>query len=347
MNEDKLLSLARVDGILLFSSENTRDVNFDYFSSFRKPTYSFFLAERKRKVLITSSIDYERALKEASSDVVKLKDYDYKIKKVLKENFNGKSLGVVASSLPLSLAKTLRGYKLVDVSKIASEIRAVKSKKEIKLIKKSCSIANKGIKYVEENLSLDESEAGFVKELEDYLKRFDIDGFAFETIFASGKRSAFIHPYPARSKRKISSGLGLIDFGVVYKGYCSDVTVPFSFGKLNKKQEEIKEAVLEVYEECKKELKVNVKAGEIFAKANELLGKRGFELKHGLGHGIGLEVHDSPSLSFNSEDVVKRNMVLTLEPGVYEMDVGGCRLENDFLIAGRAKKLTRAKFLEF
>jgi Xaa-Pro aminopeptidase len=346
MNEDKLLSLARVDGILLFSSENSRDVNFDYFSGFRKPTYSFFLAGKK-KMLITSSIDYERALKETSLDVLKLKDYDYKLRKVLKENFKGKTLGIIASSLPLSVAKTLRGYRLVDVSKIASDIRAVKSKKEIKLIKKSCSIANKGIRYVENNLSLSKSESGFVKELEDYLKKFGIDGFAFDAIFASGKRSAFIHPYPARSKKKISKGLGLIDFGVVYKGYCSDVTVPFSFGKISAKQEEMKEAVLEAYEKCKQELKINAKAGEVFAKAESLLSKRGFELKHGLGHGLGLEVHDPPSLSFNSEDVIKRNMVITLEPGVYELNVGGCRLENDFLIASKARRLTRARFLEF
>ncbi|MCS7135067.1 MAG: Xaa-Pro peptidase family protein [Candidatus Aenigmarchaeota archaeon] len=346
MNESKLLKAAKVDGVLLFSSENCRDVNFDYFSNFRKPTYSFYFFGKK-KMLITSSIDYDRALNETDIDIFKLKDYNYKLKKIIKENFKGKKIGIIADKLPLSISKHLRGYKLVDISAIASKIRAVKNKKEINLIKKSCSIANKGIKFIKNNLSQNQSEKEFAKELHEYLKKFNIDGFAFKTIIASGKNSAFIHPYPTESRKKISKGLGLIDFGVVYKGYCSDVTVPFSFGKLNLKQETIVSAVLECYDFCKDLLKENVKAGEIFDKAEKFLANKGFELKHGLGHGIGLEVHDAPSISFKSIDILKSNMVLTLEPGVYEIGVGGFRIENDFVIKNKPKILTKSRYMAF
>ncbi|MBU5688137.1 MAG: Xaa-Pro peptidase family protein [Candidatus Aenigmarchaeota archaeon] len=346
MNELKLLKATKVDGILLFSSENCRDVNFDYFSDFRKPTYSFYLFSKK-PILITSSIDYERALKETNKEVIRLKDYNYNLRKILKQFFKGKKIGVISSKLPLSLAKSLRGYKLVDISEDASKIRAIKNKKEIKLIKTSCKIANKGIDFIRKNLSLDKKEKDFVEELHEYLKRFDIEGFSFDTIFSSGKRSAFIHPYPSISKNKISKGLGLIDFGVIYKGYCSDVTVPFSFGKLNERQQRIVQTVLECYDFCKIEIRENLKAEKIFIDAENFIKSRGFEFKHGLGHGLGLEVHDSPSLSLGSRDILKKNMVITVEPGIYEVDIGGFRLENDFIIHNKAKVLTKSRYLEF
>ncbi|MEM5777403.1 MAG: Xaa-Pro peptidase family protein [Candidatus Aenigmatarchaeota archaeon] len=347
MNESKLLKLTKVDGILLFSSDSCRDVNFDYFSDFRKPTYSFYLFGKK-SILITSSIDYERALNETNKDVIRLKDYKYNLRKILKEFFRGKKIGIVANKLPISIAKSLRGYKLIDISDNANKIRAIKSKKEINLIKKSCEIANKGIDFIKKNLNQNETEKEFIENLHNYLKKFNIEGFAFETIMASGKRSAFIHPYPCLSKTKISKGLGLIDFGVIYKGYCSDVTVPFSFGKLNTKQEKIVEAVIDCYNFCRNILKENIRAKEIFKEAEKFLKFRGFELKHGLGHGIGLEVHDSPSLSFESEDVLRKNMVITLEPGVYEVDLGGLRIENDFVIKGKNPRiLTKSKYLDF
>ncbi|MEM4368090.1 MAG: Xaa-Pro peptidase family protein [Candidatus Aenigmatarchaeota archaeon] len=346
MNELKLLKTTKVDGILLFSSENCRDVNFDYFSDFRKPTYSFYLFSKK-PILITSSIDHERALKETNKEVIRLKDYNYNLRKILKQFFKGKKIGVISSRLPLSLTKSLRGYKLVDISEDASKIRAIKNKKEIKLIKKSCRIANKGIKFIKRELSLDQREKDFVESFHEYLKKFDIEGFAFDTIFSTGKRSAFIHPYPSIGKNKINKGLGLIDFGVIYKGYCSDVTIPFSIGKLNQKQERIVQTVLECYELCKNKLRKNLKAEEVFFDAENFLKSKGFELKHGLGHGVGLEVHDSPSLSFGSKDILKKNMVLTVEPGIYEINVGGFRLENDFLIDNKVKILTKSIYLEF
>jgi len=355
MNEDKLLSMAKIDGFLLFSSENLRDVNFDYFSGFRKPTYSFFLASKK-KMLITSSIDYDRALNESNLNVIRFKDYDYKLKRILRENFKGKKLGIIASSLPLSIVKTLRGYKLVDVSEIASEIRAVKNKKEIKLIKKACKITNKGIKYFENNLSINLTEKQLAVLLEDYLKKKGAESLSFPTVLTSGKRSALIHPYPECSNRKISKGLGLIDFGVGYKGYCSDVTIPFIIGKLTDRQKKIVNAVKTAYENSIETLKEGKCAHEVYEAAEKIINNNGFELKHSVGHGLGLEVHDFPSLSPKPKNKaemkkwkpikLKTGMVVTLEPGVYEQNEGGCRLENDILIAKKPVVLTKSKFLE-
>ncbi|MFH8080907.1 MAG: Xaa-Pro peptidase family protein [Candidatus Aenigmatarchaeota archaeon] len=346
MNEWKLLEESGVSAALLFSSDDVRDVNFDYFSGFKKPTYSFYLISKKN-LLITSSIDYERALKETEKDVIKLKDYGYSLKKVLKKFYRGKVLGVIASKFPLSLAKSLRGYKLVDIGNKAKNIRAIKNKHELKLIKKSCHVANKGIDFIRKKLSQEKTEAEFARELQEYLKRFDIEGFSFNTIVSSGKRSAFIHPYPTASNKKISNGLGLIDFGVVYKGYCSDVTIPFSFGKLSQAQQKIIESVLECYDVCKDAAKEGVIADQLFKIAESFLSQKGFELKHGIGHGIGLEVHDPPSLSFKSDDVLQKNMVITLEPGIYEINQGGFRIENDFVVGKKLKPLTKSKYLEF
>ena len=172
---------------------------------------------------------------------------------------------------------------------------------------------------------------------------------AFPTIVTSGKRSAYIHPYPSFSNQKIQDGLGLVDFGVRYKGYCSDVTVPFTLGKISSKQKKIVQTVKEAYEKAIETLKISVPTWKVHESVESLIKKNGFKFKHSLGHGLGLELHDVPSLSPKpkSKEVLKEwkevklkeNMVFTIEPGVYEPKIGGCRLENDVLMTKKIPKV--------
>ncbi|MCX8178718.1 MAG: Xaa-Pro peptidase family protein [Candidatus Aenigmarchaeota archaeon] len=343
----KKLKQSKLDAAIFFSSENSKDVNFDYFSDFKNPTFSF-LVVCKKSFIAASSIDYERALEESSLDVIKLKDYKYNLKKIIKEKTKAKKIGILFSSIPYSIAKSLRGYKLVSISEQVQSIRAIKSKKEISYIKRACEIANKCIKHIEKEFSNFTNEKEIFFEIKNVIEKKKGDGFSFDPIIASGNRSAIIHPYPSFSNKKISKGLGLIDFGVKYKGYCSDVTLPFSVGSLNKKQKVIVEAVLDAYGTCKDMLKDGQSVSEVFKVAEKTINKHGFEFKHAAGHGIGLEVHDPPSLSIAMKsERLKKYMTVTLEPGVYETDIGGCRLENDFLISKKPVVLTKSEFKEF
>ncbi|MEM0473132.1 MAG: Xaa-Pro peptidase family protein [Candidatus Aenigmatarchaeota archaeon] len=343
----KKLKKSRLDAAIFFSSENNKDVNFDYFSDFKNPTYSF-LVVCKKSFIATSSIDYERATKESKLDVVKLKEYKYNFRKLIKEKTKAKKIGVLFSSIPYSIVRSLRGHKLEDISEQVHSIRAIKTKDEIKCIKRACEIANKCIKHLEREFPKFKNEKEIFYEIKSVIEKQKGDGFSFDPIIATGSRSSFIHPYPSFSNKKISKGLGLIDFGVKYKSYCSDVTMPFSVGNLNKKQKKIVEAVLDAYCKCKDMMKEGELVSKIFETAEATINKHGFEFKHAAGHGIGLEVHDPPSISMTLKKLkMEKNMVVTLEPGVYENGAGGCRLENDFLIGKKSIALTNSEFKEF
>ncbi len=229
-------------------------------------------------------------------------------------------------------------------------------KKEIERIKKSCRIANKGIKIIKKNLSRKITEKELALILEQELMRKGADELAFPTILTSGKRSAFIHPYPSVSDKKIQKGLGLVDFGVRYKGYCSDITVPFVIGKISEREEKIIQTVEEAHEKAIETLKIGMSTWKVHETIEEMIEENGFEFKHSLGHGLGLELHDLPSLSpkpESEEDLkdweevkLKENMVFTIEPGIYVPGIGGCRLENDVLMTKTSKILTKSKSIK-
>lgn len=361
MNVNKLLvqlQKKKINAALFFSSESIKDINLEYFSGFKEPTFSFLLLTKDNSTLITSSIDYERALNEAKVDeVVNLKSYNYRLSKIIKERLKKNNIGIIQNLFPNGYLKKLRGFRFSDISDIVYTIRSIKEKKEITLIKKACKITNKGIKYFEKNLSTKLTEKQLSLILEEYLKAKHIDGMAFQTILTSGKRSAFIHPYPSVSNERIPAGIGLIDFGVKYKGYCSDVTVPFSIGKLTEAQKKIVTAVKDTYYSLINYVKEGIYANKVYEVAESRIKKNGFELKHSIGHGLGLEVHDFPSLSPKPSvrsdlkkwkpTILKSRMIVTIEPGVYEINIGGCRLENDFLITkSKPLILTKARMIE-
>lgn len=185
---------------------------------------------------------------------------------------------------------------------------------------------------------------------------------SFQTLVACGKRSAKIHPKP-HATDKIIEGIGFVDFGARYRGYCSDVTVPFVKGKVSNREMKIVRTTLEAYDLAIKSLKVGVYWWHAFDKVNSFLRKNNFSLQHSLGHGIGKKVHMLPYIGRPSKKRLKKRkvkrrwerlkkmkfqegMIFTIEPAVYVKGLCGCRLENDVLLTKkRPKILTHAKLI--
>lgn len=337
----------KIDTALFLCSEPIHDVNIEYFTGFQQTRYHSFscLLIDQKTTLILSPLEYDRGIKEAEADkIINLKDYDHSLTKVLIEKLaSTNTVGIIERMFPHRLSRKFPIIKFEDIADIISGIRSVKEPKEISRIKKACNIANKGVKFIEKNISTKIREKELVLALEQELIRKGADEIAFPTILTSGKRSAYIHPYPPFTDEKIQKGLGLIDFGVRYKGYCSDVTVPFAIGKLSDKQKRMVEAVEETYQRSIGSLEIGIPTWVIHDVGEKTIEKNGFEFKHSLGHGLGLELHDLPNLSSKPKDEeklkewreikLKENMIFTVEPGVYLPNVGGCRLENDVLMA--------------
>jgi len=351
-----------LDASIFLCSSPIHDSNIQYFTGFQQTrfyAFSCLIISQDKSSLITSQLEYDRAVRLAKVDeIINLKDYDNSLTKVFEQKLkDAKNIGIIERIFPYKLGKKLQGKKLQDISQITENLRMIKTKKEIKLIKKSCEIANHGIKIIQENLSTKITEKQLALILQQELIRKGADELVFSTIVISGKRSAYIHPEPSYTDKKIQKGLGLVDFGARYQCYCSDVTVPFSLGRLNEKQKKIFQVTQESYEKSVDVLEIGIPTWEVYEVANKILEKDNFEFKHSLGHGLGLDVHDSPNLSpkpktqedlKNWEEVkLQEGMIFTIEPGVYVPEVGGCRLENDVLMTKRGPKvLTKSKFIE-
>lgn len=227
----------------------------------------------------------------------------------------------------------------------------IKTKKEIELLKKSAKIADSCIQIIQDSIKEDISEKELARRIRKQMRKNNASE-SFKTLVACGKRAAMIHPKPFASNKKIK-GLCYVDYGAKYKGYCSDVTVPFIKGKISKREERIVKTTLNAYRLAIKSIRLNGYAWRIFEKIYGFIKKNGFELKHGLGHGLGKRVHEYPAMIMPIKKKIKHkrrwekikkmrfqeNMVFTIEPGIYVKGLAGCRIENDVLMTKRGPKL--------
>jgi Xaa-Pro aminopeptidase len=236
----------------------------------------------------------------------------------------------------------------------------IKTRKEIQLLKKSAAITNSCLPLIKNLLKKNVTEREIAREIRKKIYSQNAR-LAFQTLVACGKRSARIHPKPW-STNKIISGIGYVDFGSSYRGYKTDVTVPFIKGEVSKRETKIVKAVLKAYDLATRSIKIGMPCWMLHDKVDKFLKKRGFRMDHSLGHGLGLNIHEFPIIGKPRKRLSKKKMlkweklkkivfqkgtVFTIEPGVYVRGIGGCRLENDILLTKAGPKiLTRAELIE-
>ena len=175
------------------------------------------------------------------------------------------------------------------------------------------------------------------------------DRTGFDTLAAGPSRSFAIHAFPNYTAAEWpGKGLSILDFGVVYKGYTSDTTITIAKGKLSEAQEKQLSLVQKAYDECLKLYTKEHSVQEAAKKADSVFATAKKKMPHTLGHGIGLEIHEFPRVSTKTspELLFAPGMIITLEPGLYDEETGGCRLENDILITETGNEvLTKAKII--
>lgn len=211
--------------------------------------------------------------------------------------------------------------------------RSIKTKEEISKIEKACHLGDLAFEYIIERLKPGVSEKEIAFELEFFVKKNGAD-LSFPSIVAFGKNSSVPHHHTSDKRLTIYDKLILLDFGVKFDNYCSDMTRTVFLGKPNDKQKRIYNIVLEAQQKVVAAIAAGeLKTARLFELANEYIKSKGFpSIPHSLGHGIGLEVHEHPSLSPKSKDILKKGMVFSIEPGVYIPDFGGVRIEDLFVL---------------
>jgi len=213
---------------------------------------------------------------------------------------------------------------------VLENMRAKKDDYEVSCIKEAVRKALKGLERAQEVLREGMKETQLVAEIEKALWEEDIEGLAFDTIVASGPRSSYPHAKPT-AKRIERGDSVVIDVGVRVQGYCSDITRTFIVGG-NQEAERALERVIYVQNSVALDVKNGVRASDLNVKARKLSEELHEYFIHGLGHGLGLSVHEKPAISSLSEDILESGNVITLEPGVYVKGRFGVRHEDVFLV---------------
>lgn len=245
-----------------------------------------------------------------------------------------------------ALAKNLRGCaRPTAQGGIVWKLRKVKDERELQLMRKAGKITSVGMQAACQTLKPGVTEIEVAAEIEYAMRKEGGWGTAFETIVASGIRSAY--PHGGCANRKIGKGdLVVVDIGAVYEHYCSDMTRTMVAGKPSEKQERMYEAVKTAQERAYQAMKAKAKGKDVDQMARKTIQDAGYApYDHGLGHGVGLEVHEPPYLGATSKDTLVVGNVVTNEPGIYIPNFGGIRIEDTVLVQeGKSEKLTKGPY---
>lgn len=238
----------------------------------------------------------------------------------------------VESTMTLTQHEEITGKldaTLVSTKRLVEDARRTKDAKEIELIRAAVALADQTFEWILDRLTPGMTERDVALDIEVHMRREGADAVAFPPIVGSGPLSAHIHHTP--SDRTFEKGdLLLLDYGCTREGYCSDLTRTVVLGPATDEQQSQYSLVLEAQAGALAAIQAGVAAKTVDAAARDVIqaAARGDAFGHGLGHGVGLDIHEAPTMNRISEDVLQVNDVVTVEPGVYLPGVGGVRIED-------------------
>lgn len=220
-----------------------------------------------------------------------------------------------------------------NLGQTVTKLRAVKTEVEIENIRRAEAIGDVAFSSILGKLCAGMTEKEVAAWLEFYMKKEGADGLSFDTIAASGVHSAMPHAVPTDKALQEGDFLTM-DFGCLYRGYCSDMTRTVVIGRASEKQKLVYNTVLRAQEEALRNIRPGMSGKEIDAMARNVIKKAGYgkNFGHSLGHSVGLEIHEKPCFSPNEEEIIRPGMVITVEPGIYIENFGGVRIEDVVVI---------------
>lgn len=317
-----------LDAILVSSYENRR-----YLSGFTGSS-GYLLISRELNLLITDLRYVEQAGYESPGYeiVTHAKDPFATIGEIMRKQ-NLKRVAFESMHLTYDqfqqLSKHSDSTKWVPLKGDFLEFRAIKDEEEIKYITKAIDIAERSLADLCKLIKPGMSELEIAIELEYRMKRYGSEGPSFPTIVASGQRSSLPHAKPTSQKIAVNDMI-TIDFGAIWNGYMCDITRTVLVGEPEWRMQEILNLVLSALEAALSGVKPGVTCAELDRLARDIFVDAGLEeytLK-GLGHGVGLQIHEYPRVVINQETVLEEGMIFTVEPGVYIPHYGGVRIED-------------------
>jgi Xaa-Pro aminopeptidase len=331
----RTLKSDQVDGLLVVAETNVR-----YLTGFTGDS-SALLLTRDRVLMVSDGRYVTQLEQECGALEVHIRPIGQPLVQGVAEvagKLGLKRLGFEAAFLSaadyLSLRESLEGAELRAVTDRVEALRAVKDKEEIAAIRAAIGSAERAFAMLCAGLRREESEKDVADALEAYLRRCGATAASFPPIVAAGVHSALPHARPRSDAAIGAADFVLVDWGAAGRPYKSDLTRVVVTGKVTPKFERIYRTVLAAQQRGIAAIRPGATGRDVDAEARSVIEEAGFGrfFRHGLGHGLGMDIHEAPRLSRNSDARLEPGMVVTVEPGIYLPDWGGIRIEDDVLV---------------
>lgn len=303
--------------------------NIFYYSGFTSED-GYLLISHDKLILITDSRYTIQAKKQAPEfEIVDIKNGWENIFRMIDAGLIGYEENHVTVKEYRNFRLKTGSKELIEMQKLINAPRRVKDNTEIEKIAEAERIGDEAFSYVLDRIKTGRTERDIALDIEFFMKKQGATALSFDTISASGVRSAM--PHGTATDKPLEKGDFLtLDFGCVYEGYCSDMTRTVVIGHADERQREIYNIVLKAQQSALDALGAGKRCDEIDAVARNIIQNAGCgdNFGHGLGHSVGIEIHENPSLSPKCTDIIETGNVLTVEPGIYIEGFGGVRIED-------------------
>lgn len=310
----------------------TKDENKFYFTNFSSSNFYVILTETEN-YLLTDFRYIELASGLEPIFCVKILTGAYSIFDFIKEKISGTQFGIEESMTNIGeyrkLKEIFREDQIIDIEAEINSLRVIKDAYEKSCIMEAARIGDQAFTHILNFIKPGLTEIEIALELEFYMRKNGAEATSFDTICASGERSSMPHAVP--SQRKIKNGDFItLDFGCKVNGYCSDMTRTVALGSVTQEQKDVYDLVYKAQTACVKQLRAGMKCKDLDKIARDIFAEKGYkeEFGHGLGHGVGLEIHEAPTANSRSEEIFEENMLITIEPGIYLAKKFGIRIED-------------------
>src|SRR5665647_1116541 len=318
------------DAILIEKKENYR-----YMSGFTG-TFAYLIISNEDSFILTDSRYTEQAAEQAP---------DYELVNFIGSNVietilikkNIKKLAIEGDTVTVTKYKDYQKIEtlneIIISSGIVEALRKIKDDEEISLIKKAVMLADEGFKHILKYIRPGITEKDIEMELEYYMRKSGASGASFDIIVATGTRTSMPHAIAGDTLVKNGDAV-MIDFGCIFDGYCSDITRTVFVGKPDKEMKRIYDTVMRVQKAGIEDAVEGKYAADVHMTVSDMIDQAGYKgsFGHGLGHGVGLEIHELPRVSLFGSEALVNNMVMTVEPGIYVPGLGGVRIEDMLVI---------------
>lgn len=326
---EEILQKNNLDGVLISNGKNMY-----YVSGFAGETGYVYISSKRHVVITDFRYTIQAEIEAEGYEIITIGNggYEEAINDILKVDGINK-LGFESEDMLFATYNKLKDKLVVaEFLPLADDItrlRRIKTPKELEYIKKAEAIGDTVFTEILDFIKPGMTELEIAARIEYLLKVNGGTTTSFPAIVASGVNSSMPHAVPSQKKIEMGDFLTM-DFGCVYNGYCSDMTRTIVIGKASDKQKEVYNTVLKAQMAVLDVIKAGFKGKELDKIARDIIYGAGYEgcFGHGLGHSVGLAIHEGPRLSVSEEDIILAGMTETIEPGIYIKDFGGVRIED-------------------